>query len=123
MKKKTAKHQKNSSLQRNSTPLRSHFNFFTRVRKISSLRLTKATHSAVVFLKTILYSLRLILLLRKKIGPFYSPDGSLLEFVVLGDRNNFIDLQRTRLEILAGILQKMAMSRELMLQRQCNETA
>ena len=35
----------------------------------------------------------------------YSPDGPMLEFDVLGDRNNFIDLQRTRLEIVAGVVQ------------------
>ena len=37
----------------------------------------------------------------QKIGPYYSPDGPMLEFEVLGDRNNFIDLLRTRLEIVA----------------------
>ena len=41
----------------------------------------------------------------QKIGPSYSPDGPMLEFEVLGDRNNFIDLQRTRLEIVARIVQ------------------
>ena len=40
----------------------------------------------------------------QKIGPSYSPDGPMLEFEVLGDRNNFIDLQRTRLEIVARIV-------------------
>ena len=29
----------------------------------------------------------------------------MLEFEVLGDRNNFIDLQRTRLEIIARVVQ------------------
>ena len=37
-------------------------------------------------------------------GPSYSPDGPMLEFEVLGDRNSFIDLQRTRLEIVARIV-------------------
>ena len=40
----------------------------------------------------------------QKIGPSYSPDGPMLEFEKLGDRNNFIDLQRTRLEIVARIV-------------------
>ena len=35
----------------------------------------------------------------QKVGPSYSPDGLMLEFEILGDRNNFIDLQRTRLEL------------------------
>ena len=30
----------------------------------------------------------------QKIGPSFSPDGSVFEFEVLGDRNNFIDLQK-----------------------------
>ena len=41
----------------------------------------------------------------QKIGPSHSPDGPMLEFEVLGDRNNFIDLQRTRLEIVARVVQ------------------
>ena len=36
--------------------------------------------------------------------PSYSPDGPMLEFELLGDRNNFIDLQRTRLEKVARIV-------------------
>ena len=35
----------------------------------------------------------------QKIGPSYTPDGPMLEFEVLGDRNNFIDLQKFLLEI------------------------
>ena len=41
----------------------------------------------------------------KKLGRFYSLDGPMLEIEVLGDRNNFIDLQRTRLEIVARVVQ------------------
>ena len=41
----------------------------------------------------------------QKIGPSYSPDGPMLEFEVLGDRNNLIDLQRSRLKIVARIVQ------------------
>ena len=40
----------------------------------------------------------------QKIGCSYSPDGPMLEFEVLGDRNNFIDLQRTHLEVVARIV-------------------
>ena len=35
----------------------------------------------------------------QKIGPSYSPDGTMLEFEVVDDRNNFIDLQKFLLEI------------------------
>ena len=35
----------------------------------------------------------------QKTGTFYSPTGSSLEFEVVGDRNNFIDLQKNYLEV------------------------
>ena len=35
----------------------------------------------------------------QKVGPSYSPDGPMLEFEVLGDRNNFIELQKFLPEI------------------------
>ena len=43
----------------------------------------------------------------QKIGPSYSPDGPMLEFEVLGDRNIFIDHQRIRLETVARIVQNI----------------
>ena len=39
----------------------------------------------------------------QKVGPLYSPDGQMLEFEVVGDRNNFIDLQKFLLEIKCKI--------------------
>ena len=41
----------------------------------------------------------------QKIGPAYSPNGPNLEFEVVGDRNNCIDLQKIYLEIKYRILQ------------------
>ena len=41
----------------------------------------------------------------QKTGPLYSPSESPLEFEVVCDRNNFIDLQKIRLEIKCRILQ------------------
>lgn len=41
----------------------------------------------------------------QKIGPLYSPNGPNLEFEVIGDRNNFIDLQKIYLEIKCQIKQ------------------
>ena len=38
-------------------------------------------------------------------GTLYSPSGSSLEFEVVGDRNNFFDLQKIYLEIKCRILQ------------------
>ena len=34
----------------------------------------------------------------QKVAPSYSPDGPMLELEVLGDRNNFIDMQKLLLE-------------------------
>ena len=39
----------------------------------------------------------------QNVGPSYSPDGPMLEFEVLGDGNNFIDLQKLLLEIKCKI--------------------
>ena len=39
----------------------------------------------------------------QKIGPLYSPSGSSLEFEVVGDRYNFIDLQKIYLEVKCRI--------------------
>ena len=41
----------------------------------------------------------------QKIGPPFSPDGPVLEFQVICDRNNFIDLQKIVLEIKCKITQ------------------
>ena len=41
----------------------------------------------------------------QKTGPLYSPAGSSLEFEIIGDRNNFIDLQKIYLEIKCKIVQ------------------
>ena len=41
----------------------------------------------------------------QKVGPVYSPNGPMLEFVVTGDRNNFIDLPKIFLEIKCKIVQ------------------
>lgn len=41
----------------------------------------------------------------QKIGPIYAPNGPTLEFEVVGDRTNFIDLQNIYLEVNCKILQ------------------
>ena len=42
----------------------------------------------------------------QKVEISFSPDGPMLEFEVLGDRNNFIDLQKLLLEIKCKISRK-----------------
>ena len=41
----------------------------------------------------------------QKIGPLYAPNGPTLEFELVGDRTNFIDLQNIYLEVKCRILQ------------------
>ena len=72
---------------------------------ISNLLPTEATHSSLDLFEKPPLLVTTENAFTQKIGPSYSPDGPMLEFEVLGDRNNFIDLQRTRLEIVARIVQ------------------
>ena len=72
---------------------------------ISNLLPTEATHSSLDLLKKPPLLVTFENAFTQKIGPSYSPDGPMLELEVLGDRNNFIDLQRSRLEIKARVVQ------------------
>ena len=71
---------------------------------ISNLIPSEATHSSLDLSEKPPLLVTSEIAFTQKIGPSYSPDGPMLEFEVLGDRNNFIDLQRTRLEIVARIV-------------------
>ena len=83
------------------TPLRSRSNFDV----ISNLLPTEATHSSLDLFEKPPLLVTFENVFTQKIGPSYSPDGPMFEFEVLGDRNIFIDLQQTRLEIVARIVQ------------------
>ena len=41
----------------------------------------------------------------QKIGPIQSPNGPTLDFEVVGDRNNFLDVQKIFLEIKCKVTQ------------------
>ena len=41
----------------------------------------------------------------QKVGPVYSPNGPMLEFQFVGERNSFIDLQKIWLEIKCKTVQ------------------
>ena len=71
---------------------------------ISNLIPSEATHSSLDLFEKPPLLVTFLNAFTQKIGPSYSPDGPMLKFEVLGDRNNFIDLQRTRLEIVARIV-------------------
>ena len=66
---------------------------------------TEATHSSLDLFEKSPLLVTFEKAFTQKHGPSYSPDGPMLEFEILGDRNNFIDLQRTRLEIVARVVQ------------------
>ena len=60
---------------------------------------TEATHSSLDLFEKPLLLVTFDRLFEQKAGPLYSPTGSSLEFEIVGDRNNFIDLQKIYLEI------------------------
>ena len=72
---------------------------------ICNLLQTEATHSSIDLFEKPPLLVTFENAFTQKIGPSYSPDGPMPEFEVLGDRNNFIDHQRTRLEIVTRIVQ------------------
>ena len=72
---------------------------------ISNLLPAEATHSSLDLFEKPPLLFTFENAFTQKIGLSYSPDGPMLEFDVLGDKNNFIDLQRARLEIVARIVQ------------------
>ena len=64
---------------------------------ISTLLRTEATHSSLDLIEKRPLLVTFENAFTQKIVLSYSPDGPMIEFEVLGGRNNFIDLQRTRL--------------------------
>ena len=72
---------------------------------ISILTPTEAAHSSLDLFEKPPLLVTFENAFTQKTGPSYSPDGPMLEFEVLGDRNNFIDLQRTRLEKVLRVVQ------------------
>ena len=60
---------------------------------------TEATHSSLDLFEKPPLLVTFDQSFKQKTGPLYSPTGSSLEFEIVGDRNNFIDLQKIYLEI------------------------
>ena len=60
---------------------------------------TEATHSSLDIFEKPPLLVTFDHSFEQKTGPLYSPSGSSLEFEVIGDRNNFIDLQKIYLEV------------------------
>ena len=66
---------------------------------------TEATHSSLDLLEKPALLVTFDGSFCQKLGPVYSPIGTMLEFEVAGDRNNLIDLQKIFLEIKCKIVQ------------------
>ena len=72
---------------------------------ISNLLPTEATHSSLGLFEKPPLLITFENAFTRKIGLSYPPDDPMLELEVLGDRNNFINFQRARLEIVTRIVQ------------------
>ena len=70
---------------------------------ITNLLPAEATHTTLDLFEKQTLLITFDTAFTQKVGPSYSPDGPMLEFEVLGDRNNFIDLQKFLLEIKCKI--------------------
>ena len=66
---------------------------------------SEATHSSLDLFKKPPLLVTFDQSFEQKTGPLYSPSGSSLKFEVVGDRNNFIDLQKIYLENKFRVLQ------------------
>ena len=67
------------------------------------VRPSEATHSSLNLFEKAPLLVPFDQSIEQKIGPLYSPSGSSLKFEVVGDRNNFIDLQKIYLEVKCRI--------------------
>ena len=70
---------------------------------VTNLLTGEATHTALDLFEKRPLLITIDNAFTQKVGPSYSPDGPMLEFEVLGDRNNFLDLQNFLLEIKCKI--------------------
>ena len=66
---------------------------------------TEATHSSLDLFEKPPLLVTFDQSFEQKTGPLYSPTGSSLEFEIVGDRNNFIDLQKIYLEVEFRVVQ------------------
>ena len=66
---------------------------------------SEATHSSLDLFEKAPLLVTFDQALEQKTGPLYSPTRSSLKFEIVGDRNNFIDLQKIYLEVKRCIVQ------------------
>ena len=97
---KRTKRETKTLIQKKRTPF-----FSPKYEKLSNLIPNEATHSSLDIFKKTHLIVAFENAFTQKTGSSYSPDVPILENEVPRARNKFIDLQRTRLEFLAGIVQ------------------
>ena len=91
-------------ISRKPQPRRSRLDFFSRVKMRTNIVIpSKATHSSLDLFEKPPLLVTFDQSFEQKTGPLYSPSGSSLEFEVVGDRNNVIDLQKIYLEVKCRI--------------------
>ena len=91
---------------------------FPKWKMNSNLMPAEATHTTLDLLEKQPLLITFDNVFTQKVGPSYSPDGPMLEFEVVGDRNNFIDLQKFLPEKNAKSREPMTPIWELVLMQQ-----
>ena len=71
---------------------------------IGSILPAEATHSSLDLFEKAPLLITFDSAFEQEIGPLYSPNGPVVEFEVVGNRNQFIDLQKIFLEVKWQIL-------------------
>ena len=72
---------------------------------IGHLLANEATHSSLDLFEKQSLLITFENSFNQKIGPVYSPNETMLEFEITGDRNNFVDLPKIFLEIRCKVMQ------------------
>ena len=84
----------NLVISKQKVPKKSWSDFFSKINMISKLLPNNATHSSLNLFEKPALLVTFDGSFCQKMVPVYSHDGPMLEFEVIGDRNNFIDIQK-----------------------------
>ena len=93
-----SKIQKSQNPYQNKRKQRSRSEFVWKVKMLPNVLPLEASHSSLDIFKRSPALITLESILYKKLGPIESTNGPTLEFEVVGDGNNFLDLQKILLE-------------------------
>ena len=76
-------------------------------KRANNVILSEATHSSLDLFEKPPLLVTFDQAFQQKTGPLFSPAGSSLEFEIVGDQNNLIDLQKIYLEVKCCIVQSI----------------